>query len=132
MQYSLNGTLTGQRYIDQVIDPHLAPFIQQNGGNYMFMDDDARPHRAVIVRNRLQQAGIHGRSPDLNPTEHAWDTLGRRVKDRQHQATNPAELRQVLVQEWNAIPQYAVCRLATSMRRSCQACVEAQGGHTRY
>lgn len=133
----LNGTLTGQRYIDQVIDPHLVPFIQRNGGNYTFMDDNARPHRAIIVRNRLQQAVIQtmdwpSRSPDLNPIEHAWDELGRRVKDRQHQPTNLAELRQALIQEWNAIPQYVVRRLVTSMRRRCQACVDARGGHTRY
>ena len=73
----LNETLTGQRYTDRVIDPHLVPFIQQNGGNYTFMDDNTQPHCAVIVRNRLQQAGIQtmdwlSRSPDLNPIKHAW------------------------------------------------------------
>ena len=116
----LNGTLTGQSYIDQVIDPHLVPFIQRNGGNYTFMDDNARSHRTFIIRNCLQQAGIQtmdwpSRSLDINPIEYAWDTLGRRVNDRQHQPTNLAELRQALIQEWNAIPQYVVRRLVTSM-----------------
>lgn len=133
----INGTLTGQRYIDQVINPHVVPFIQRNGANFTLMDDNARPHRAIIVRNRLQQAGIQtldwpSRSPDLNPIEHAWDELGRRLNNGQHTPTSLAELQQALVREWNGMPQYVIRRLVTSMRRRCQAVIDARGGHTRY
>ena len=77
----INGTLTGQRYIDQVINPYIVPFFRGNRTTYTLMDDNTCPHRAIIVRNRLQQAGIQtmdwpSRSLDLHPIEHAWNELG--------------------------------------------------------
>ena len=72
------------------------------------MDDNSRPHRAIIVRNRLQQAGIQtmdwpSRSPDLNPIEHACNELGRRLNNRVHRPTTIAQLGQALIQEWNGL-----------------------------
>ena len=44
-------------------------------------------------------------SPDLNPIEHLWDQLGRAVRARVTNTTTLADLRQMLVEEWDAIPQ---------------------------
>ena len=71
-------------------------------------------------------------SPDLNPIEYLWDQLGRAVCARVTNATMLADLRQILVEEWDAIPQQCVTRLVTSMRRRCQAVVAAYGSSTRY
>ena len=40
----LNGTLTGQRYINEVLQPVVLPFVQQH--HVVLQDDKARPHRA--------------------------------------------------------------------------------------
>ena len=60
-------------------------------------------------------------SPDLNPIEHLWDQLGHAVHARVTNTTTSADLRQMLVEEWDAIPQQCVTRLVTSMRKRCQA-----------
>ncbi|GFW03029.1 DDE_3 domain-containing protein [Trichonephila clavipes] len=53
------------------------------------MDDNARPHRSNIVDECLQSEDITrmdwpAYSPDMNPIEHVWDMLGRRIAARQH------------------------------------------------
>ena len=70
-------------------------------------------------------------SPDLNLIEKLWDQLGRAARKRVTSATTLAQLRQILIEEWNAIPQDRVRRLVSSMRR-CQAVVGAYGGSSRY
>ena len=91
----ITGTLTDQCYIDKVINPYAVPFFHGNRANVTLMDDNARTHREIIVRNRLQQAGIQtldwsSHSPDLNPIEHAWDELGRRLNNRANRPTTLA------------------------------------------
>ena len=51
------------------------------------MDDNARPHWARVVTEYLECEGIErmnwpARSPDINPIEHVWDILQRRISAR--------------------------------------------------
>ncbi|GFX46861.1 transposable element Tc1 transposase [Trichonephila clavipes] len=53
----------------------------------LFMDDNAPCHRTVAVEQLLESEDIErmdwpARSPDLNPIEHVWDFLGRRLAAR--------------------------------------------------
>ena len=127
----LNGTLTDQRYINEVLQPVVLPFVQQH--HVVLQDDNARPHRARIVQQFLQQNNVDhldwpARSPDLSQIEHVWDFLGQRVpRPRTLQALGAA-----LQEEWRRIPQLQIVRLIRSMRRRCVACIDATGGHTRY
>ncbi|GFX36094.1 transposable element Tcb1 transposase [Trichonephila clavipes] len=73
-------------------------------------DDNTRPHRANIGNECLQsediiRMGWSEFSPDLNPVEHVWDMLGRRVSVRQPTPTCLLELRRALLDEWCNIPQ---------------------------
>jgi hypothetical protein len=49
-----NGAMTVHRYILECVESH-ASFI---GENFLFMDDNARPHMARIVVRYLEQVGI--------------------------------------------------------------------------
>ncbi|GFT08408.1 transposable element Tcb2 transposase [Trichonephila clavipes] len=88
-----NGTMTGQRYIDEVLLPHVRLFHGAVGDKFVFMDDIATCHRTLAVQDCLDSEGIQrivwpARSPDLNPIENVWDALGRQVAGRNYPPTN--------------------------------------------
>ncbi|GFV37497.1 transposable element Tcb2 transposase [Trichonephila clavipes] len=66
------GTVTGLRYRDEILDPYVRPYATAIGNDFILMDDNARPHRAGIVEEYLEDHGLErmewpARSPDLNP-----------------------------------------------------------------
>ena len=58
----------------------------------------------------------------------AWSVVHARVTHR----TTLADLKQMLVEEWDAIPQQNVAKLVSSMRRRCHAVASVFGNTTRY
>ncbi|GFU67886.1 transposable element Tcb2 transposase [Trichonephila clavipes] len=71
-------------------------------------------------------------SPDLNPIEHVWDSLGRRISARLHHPENTQQLKQLLIQEWALLPQELLHQLVLSMRRRCEATIAVREGHIPY
>ena len=101
------------------------------------MHDNARPHTArstvrVLVQGPVRVIGWPAWSPDMNPIEHMWDVLERRIRAHQPRPHNLLELRQALLREWNAISIREVNWLIGSVRRRVRALHQARGGHTRY
>lgn len=135
--YHVDGNLNGERYLQEILQPLVVPALQQIGPEAVFQDDNARPHRGRAVNAFVLEQGIRrldwpACSPDLNPIEHVWAELGRRIKANHPPAANRQELLGQLQQEWNDIPQAFLARLVNSMRRRCIECLAAQGGHTHY
>ncbi|GBO27851.1 Transposable element Tcb1 transposase [Araneus ventricosus] len=130
-------TMTGHIYRDVILEQHVRLFRGAMGAEFLFMDDNARPHRANIVDECLQSEDITrmdwpAYSPDLNPIEHVWDMLGRRIAARQPPPTCLPELRRALLDEWCNIPQDQIDNLILSMPRRCKACIASSGRHTPY
>lgn len=128
------GGLTAQRYINNVLQPVVLPFIQQHPGA-IFQQDNARPHSARVTTNFLAANNVNtlpwpSLSADMNPMEHVWDYVKRKVRERNVQ--NVQQLQAAITHEWNQIPALFLLRLTASMRRRCTAVVNARGGHTRY
>ncbi|UYV75562.1 K02A2.6-like, partial [Cordylochernes scorpioides] len=77
----IQGTMTAQRYIDDVLRPVTLPYLQ-GVPNALYQQDNARPHTARISQQALQDVQMlpwPPYSPDLSPIEHVWDIIGRRL-----------------------------------------------------
>ena len=101
------------------------------------MDDNARPHRSRAVIECLRQNAIStlpwpARSPDLNPLEHLWDILGRKIREITPPVQTLLELEAALHREWQQIPQQRIQRLVQGMRRRLDATIAVQEGYIKY
>ncbi|UYV85075.1 Transposase [Cordylochernes scorpioides] len=77
----IQGTMTAQRYVDDVLRPVTLPYLQ-GVPNTLYQQDNARPHTARISQQALQDVQMlpwPPYSPDLSPIEHVWDIIGRRL-----------------------------------------------------
>ncbi|GFV55429.1 DDE_3 domain-containing protein [Trichonephila clavipes] len=110
--------MTGQIYRDIILEPHVPLFRGAMGAEFLFMDDNARPHRANIVDECLQSENI---------TRMDWLSI----------LTGPPptclpELRRALLDEWCNIPQDQIDNLILSMPSCCKVCIVSFGRHTSY
>ncbi|GFX51782.1 transposable element Tcb2 transposase [Trichonephila clavipes] len=132
-----NGTMTGQRYIDEVLLPHVHLFRGAVGDKFVFMDDNATCHRTLAVQDCLDSEDIQrlvwpARSPDLNPIENGWDALGRQVAGRNYPPTNKKTLIRALTEEWDKLPEQLLDNVVRSMVRRVECCIPLHGGHIPY
>ncbi|GFT99247.1 transposable element Tcb2 transposase [Trichonephila clavipes] len=116
-----DGPLTARRYRDEILRPIVVPYAAAIGDDFILMDNNCRPpDRANLVEDFLFEEGIvrmewPACSPDMNPIQHVWDALGRRVAGRQPYPQTLQELEKALLEEWDRIPQLVINRLIDSM-----------------
>lgn len=136
---TVQGNLTGDTYVRDILHPVVVDHFDNHplASRPVYMDDNARPHRAHAVTQFLQRNAITtipwpAMSPDLNPLEHVWDILGRKIQNLDPPVVNLQQLEQALHQEWQNLPQNRIRRFTGSMRRRVEAVIRARGGYTRY
>ncbi|KFM70283.1 Transposable element Tcb2 transposase, partial [Stegodyphus mimosarum] len=119
-----SGSVTGQIYRDEVLDPYVRLFRGAYGPDFLFMDDNARPHRANLVDEFLESEDIKRipwppNSPDLNPIENLWDYLGRAIARIHPPPRDVNALKTALLEEWRLIPQTVVNNVISSLKTRC-------------
>ncbi|GBN79479.1 Transposable element Tcb2 transposase [Araneus ventricosus] len=131
------GTLTGVRYRDEILDPYVRPYAGAIGNDFILMDGNARPHRAVVVEYHLEGHGLErikwpAQSPDLNPIEHLWDYLGRQVAALSPPTRSLDELKQGLLRVWSSLPISVSDNLIDSLKSRCRQYIQVRSGHIPY
>jgi hypothetical protein len=152
----------GQKYHDNVLVPRVVPHCDNHAlaDRPMFMDDNARQHRARIVQHFIQQEAVQ-KIPGLsdyhqertNPTYSQMKNNPRqlhphpqnvvlkwrvslapfpKINQRNPKCHNCYELRTAILQEWQQFPQNRLRRLVRSMTRHVTELHNKRGGYTRY
>ncbi|GFY35134.1 transposable element Tcb1 transposase [Trichonephila clavipes] len=93
------GSVNGTRYCNEI----LLPYERLLETLWLLESED------------IERMDWPARSPDLNPIEHVWDFLGRRLAARTLPPVTILELRLALQDEWAAMPQQLIDTLILSM-----------------
>lgn len=102
---------------------------------FTFMQDNDPKHtsrKAVdfFKKNKVKVLDWPAQSPDLNPIEHLWDVLKRRL--RESHSSNLHELRRKVREVWDGILPEVTRNLVNSLPRRLEAVIAANGGPTKY
>jgi len=71
-------------------------------------------------------------SPDLNPIEHLWSHLKKKLADYDTPPKGILELWERVQEEWEEIGPEVCQNLIESMPRCVEAVIKAKGGYTKY
>ena len=134
-------------YLD-LVQQHLPPVItaiKQECGDATYMQDNARPHVANIVKdwfieNDITVMECPPYSPDLNPIEQVWKRLKEHLqKKHPNLAKMPGgpekvkkKLVELLPEAWEAVESSFLLKLVESMPRRVEAVIAARGWYTKY
>ncbi|GFU41982.1 transposable element Tc3 transposase [Trichonephila clavipes] len=129
------GSVTAQRYRDEVLEPYVHLFRGTVGHDFIFMDDNA-PCQVLIddflETENIQHMSWPVNSSDLNPIELVWDMLGRQIEALSHPPSSVTELKRALQEAWNRLSPQHFHYLIESMVNRCAACLAVRGDHTPY
>ncbi|GFX88790.1 transposable element Tc1 transposase [Trichonephila clavipes] len=126
----MRGNLTGQRYVDDILRPHVGIFLNGLPGA-IFQQDNARPHTTRVAQNILrhfQTLPWQIRFPDLSTVEHVWDQLKRQMSS----CHSVHDLELAVQDLWAHLPRDNIRCLINSMPDHVAACVATGGGPTSY
>ncbi|KAL0151286.1 hypothetical protein M9458_053477, partial [Cirrhinus mrigala] len=134
----VKGTLNASACQD-ILDNSMLPTLweQFGAGPFLFQHDCAPVHKARSIKTWMTESGVDeldwpAQSPDLNPIEHLWDELERRLRARPSRPTSVCDLTNALLKEWSKIPIKTLLNLVDSLPRRVEAVIAAKGGPTSY
>jgi transposase len=134
------GRIDGAKYRTEIL-PRLSHTSKDHEDRSLFnqrpiiMQDNAPIHKAfetlaVFERSGLRVMDWPANSPDLNPIENIWAILKYRIT--KHFPTTREAVFQAIQLELANLTVADCARVCQSMRRRCQAVINAKGGHTRW
>ncbi|GFW87692.1 transposable element Tcb2 transposase [Trichonephila clavipes] len=119
----MRGTLKSQRYVDDILRPHVGPFLNDLPGA-IFQQNNALPHTARVAQDFLRHfltLPWPARSPNLSPVEHVWDQLKRQMPS----CHSVHDLELAVQDLWAHMPQDNIRCLINSMPYRVVACIAA-------
>lgn len=135
----VEGKMDAKQYVSILEDGLLGSIgkLKMMEGEFIFQQDNDPKHTSKLAQKWLEDQNITvldwpAQSPDLNPIEHLWTTLKRKILDYEVPAKGVWELWERTSTEWGNITEEDCQGLIESMPRRLQAVIRAKGGNTKY
>src|SRR6266576_6607223 len=135
----IEGRMDGELY-RSILEDELQSSIRHydlNADDVIFQQDNDPKHTSKKAKDWFQEHDMNvlkwpAQSPDLNPIEHLWDHLKRRLGEYETAPNGILELWERIEKEREAIPASECQKLIESMPRRVEQVIKAKGGYTKY
>jgi hypothetical protein len=135
----IEGKMDGALYISIMEDElqESLRYYDKTATDIIFQQDNDPKHVSKKAQNWFKDNGINvmkwpAQSPDLNPIEHLWHYLKKKLDEYENPPHSLHELWERVEREWNAIDEFVCQGLIKSMPRHVAAVLKAKGGYTKY
>ena len=113
----------------EILQQSMTPSLQKLGSRAVFQHDNDPKHTskmtiALLKKLRVKVMDWPSMSADLNPIEHLWGILKRKVE--------VSKVCNVVMEERKSIPVATCEALVNSMPRRVKAVLDNDGSHTKY
>ena len=130
--------LNGEWY-NKILENGLLPLYsgKLSKSNTLFQEYGAPCHTCRVSKAWKAEHGIESlewvaQSPHLNPIEHVWEYLDRKIRARRSKAWNIDDLKRILSEEWETMDETEIQKLMQSVPTRVEAVKCAEGGSTKY
>lgn len=130
----VNGSVYKQLLEEELI-PACRGIVRNHANGWVFQQDNARAHTSRVVQQWLLEQDFNvmkwpAKSPDLSWIENLWAYVTHQLK--RMKGLTPQNFEHKLQEAWANIPQPVHDKHFQSIRKRLQACLDANGGITKY
>jgi transposase len=135
----IDGTMNGELY-REILDDNLMDTLKYYHiprDKFIFQQDNDPKHTAKLTwewfkDHKIKVLDWPAQSPDLNPIEHLWAELEKRLNSYENHPSSMTALWERVEEEWEKIPKEVCMNLIESMPRRLEAVIRAKGAPTKY
>jgi transposase len=136
---NIEGTMNSEMYRNILKAELLDTYEWQelDPEEYVFQQDNDPKHTSRLLKDWFAEQDFEvmdwpAQSPDLNPIEHLWDEMERRLRNSGENPTSKEDLFKKLLAVWEKIDVETVRKLICTMPQRIADVIQAKGGYTRW
>ena len=131
----MEGIIDAVKYRDILQTQMLPHGNEKMPAGWIFQHDNDPKHTSRLVKGWLNDNKVNvlpwpAQRPDLNPIEHLWEEVDRRLQGENY--SKEGDLMAAIEREWKKIPLNRIIKLIDSMPSFCHAVIRVKEFVTKY